>query len=94
MVAASPFQPAQLDEGEAMQAEILAEIAWRDANVDNADPVLRAMARAPLADEPMAADVRLELGAAAELRTGSAQGIPHDEIERELDQRRRAATAT
>ena len=84
----------RLPVGQPIPIEVADELAWQKANVDNADPVLRAMARAPLADEPMSLEELDELAQRSEeLRTGRARAIPHDEIERALELRRREETA-
>jgi hypothetical protein len=68
---------------------IVEEAAWRAANRDNPDPVLRAFARAPLAEEPMAPEMRADLDHQTdEIRAGRGRLVPHAEIERMLDERR------
>ena len=77
-----------LAEGDPIPADILAQMAWREANVDNPDPVLSALARAPVAEEPLPPEVRAELDQQVEdLRAGRRRPIPHEEVQRALDLR-------
>ena len=78
-----------LPEGAPIPAPIVEEMAWRASNRENPDPVLRAIARARLADDPLPSEVQAELGARTEdLRTGRVAAIPHEEVERQLGLRR------
>src|SRR5580700_6830624 len=83
----------RVPEGQPLPPDVVAELAWRKANVDNADPVLRAVARAPIVGEPWSPEELAELDLQVEdLRAGRVRAIPHEEIERALDLRRREET--
>ena len=78
-----------LPEGEPLPTPIVEEMAWRASNRDNRDPVLRAIARARLADEPLPSEVQAELATRMEdVRTGRVTATPHEEVERQLGLRR------
>ena len=73
----------RLTDAQPLPVDVVDHLAWRDANVDSPDPVLRAIARAPIADEPLPADVRADVDAQLEdIRAGRATLVPHEEVMR------------
>jgi hypothetical protein len=77
-----------LEPSAALPAEVVAQMKWREHHRDSDDPVRRALARAPLAEEPLSPEREAERAAQdAAPRVGP---VPHAEIERMLEERLRA----
>jgi hypothetical protein len=66
-----------------LPADVVAQMEWSANNRDNPNPVLRAFARAPLAEEPLPAEIRAELDERMEeIRAGRVVPVPHAELVR------------
>ena len=65
-----------------------------DAHEHDLHPVLRAMARAPVDDEPLDPELEVEYARRAqELRSGRVEGVPHELVHEKLTQMARERSA-